>query len=116
MQRLHTFKPRLVGPVLLGTATPHDHVLLHLFADRLESVTLELMDQRVPFELGERRIRYDADCILQQPCITLDYDDQSVELLIFGVDGIRQAPLSPVDGKPLRRADLATVEELLLAQ
>lgn len=116
MQRLHTFKPRLVGPVLLGTATPHDPVLLHLFADRLESVTLELMDQRVPFELGERRIRYDADRILQQPCITLDYDDQSVELLIFGVDGIRQAPLSPVDGKPLRRADLATVEALLLAQ
>ena len=114
MQRLHKFKPRLVGPVLLGTATPHDPVLLHLFADRLESVTLELMDQRVPFELGERRIRYDADRISQQPCITLDYDDQTVELLIFGVDGIRQAPLSPVDGKPLRRADLATVEALLL--
>ncbi len=115
MQRLQSFKPRLVGPVLTGTATPHDPVLLHVFADRLESVTLELMEQHVPFELNERRVRYDTERVVQQPCVTLDFDGQNVELIVFGIDGIRQSPLSPVDAKPLRRADLATVESLLLA-
>jgi hypothetical protein len=29
------------------------------------------------------------------------------------MDGIRQAPVSPVDGKPMRRADVDELEELL---
>jgi len=33
--------------------------------------------------------------------------------VIFGVDGIRQSPVSPVDGKPMRRANLEEVEALL---
>jgi hypothetical protein len=40
-------------------------------------------------------------------------DDQPVELVVFNIDGIRQAPISPVDGKPMRRADLREVEGLL---
>ena len=115
MQRLAMFQPRLTGPVLNGTATQHDPVLLHVFADRLESVTLKLMDQGVPFELGEKRVRYGAERIVQQPCIHLEFDDQPAELVVFGIDGIRQSPVSPVDGKPMRRADLATVEALMLS-
>ncbi len=115
MQRLSAFQPRLTGPVLTGSATEHDPVLLHVFADRLESVTLKLMEHGVPFELTERRTRYGADRIIQQPSIHLEFDGQPVELVVFGIDGIRQAPVSPVDGKPMRRADLAAVEALLLA-
>lgn len=115
MQRLAVFQPRLTGPVLGGTATEHDPVLLHVFAARVEAVTLTLMEHGVPFELGERRIRYDATRVIQQPNISLQFDDQAVELVVFGIDGIRQAPVSPVDGKPMRRADLPAVEALLLA-
>ena len=114
MQRLAMFQPRLTGPVLNGTATEHDPVLLHVFPDRLESVTLKLMDQGVRFELGEKRIRYGAERIVQQPCIRVEFDDQPAELVVFGIAGIRQPPVSPVDGKPMRRADLATVEALML--
>jgi hypothetical protein len=32
---------------------------------------------------------------------------------VFPVDGIRQAPMSPIDGKPMRRADKDAVQELL---
>ena len=42
------FEPRLVGPVLSGTATEHSDMQLHLFADSAESVALKLMDQRHP--------------------------------------------------------------------
>ena len=115
MRRLREFQPRLVGPVLAGTATEHDDVLLHAFADRAETVSVRLMDQGVPFEVGERRVRLTADRVVQQPALRLDVDGQPVEVVVFPVDGIRQAPVSPVDGRPMRRADAAEVASLLEA-
>jgi hypothetical protein len=32
---------------------------------------------------------------------------------VFPTDGIRQAPVSPVDGRPMRRADVLELEALL---
>jgi hypothetical protein len=32
---------------------------------------------------------------------------------VFPVDGIRQAPISPVDGRPMRRADADELAALL---
>ena len=113
MRRLREFQPRLVGPVLAGTATEHDDVLLHAFADRAETVSVRLMDQGVPFEVGERRVRLTADRVVQQPALRIDVDGQPVEVVVFPVDGIRQAPVSPVDGRPMRRADAAEVASLL---
>jgi len=67
----------------------------------------------VPHEVGERRVRLNAERVVNQPCVRLEVDDQPVELVIFGVDGIRQSPVSPVDGNPMRRANLEEVEALL---
>jgi hypothetical protein len=36
-----------------------------------------------------------------------------VDAVVFPVDGIRQSPASPVDGKPMRRASAAEVEAML---
>jgi hypothetical protein len=113
MRRLGGFEPRLVGPVLHGTATAHDDVTLHVFADRAESVTFRLMDQHVSFQVGERRTRLNAERVVQQPALRLDVDGQPVEIVVFPVDGIRQSPVSPVDGKPMRRADTDEVTALL---
>jgi hypothetical protein len=99
--------------VLNGTATEHSGVQLHVFADRPESVTLSLMDRGIPHEIAERRVRMNADRVLTQPALHLEIDAQQIEVVVFPVDGIRQAPVSPVDGKPMRRADLAEVEALV---
>jgi len=116
MERLAEFSPRLVGPVLAGTATRHDDVMLHAFADRLETLTFRLMDQGIPFEVGERRTRLDAERTVSQPAVHLELDDQPVEVVVFGLDGIRQAPVSPVDGKPMKRADATDVAALLCGE
>jgi len=113
MRRLEEFQPRLVGPVLHGTATSHDDVMLHIFADRAETVTFRLMDQGIPFEVGERRTRLNPERVVQQPALRLEIDGQPVEIVVFPLDGIRQAPVSPVDGKPMRRADLHGVESMV---
>jgi hypothetical protein len=113
MRALAPFQPRLVGPVLTGTATEHAHVQLHVFADRAESVAFRLMDQGVPYQMGEKRLKLNADRVLLQPVLEIEIDAQPIEIVVFPVDGIRQAPVSPVDGRPLRRADTGEVEALL---
>jgi hypothetical protein len=113
MQLLAAYQPRLVGPVLAGTATANSDVQLHLFCDRPETVHILLLDKHLPFEVVERRLRYQADRYVQAPGLRFEVDEITVEALLFGLDDIRQAPISPVDGKPMRRADIADVQALL---
>lgn len=113
MQLLTAYQPRLVGPVLAGTATANSDVQLHLFCDRPESVHILLLDKHLPFEVVERRLRYQADRYVQAPGLRFDVAEITIEALLFGLDDIRQAPISPVDGKPMRRADIADVQALL---
>jgi len=107
MHWLSKFEPRLVGPVLSGTATEHSDIQLHLFADRPESVALQLLDHGVAHEVTERRLRLDAERFKAYPGL------RRIEATVFPVDGIRQSPASPVDGKPMRRADVAELKSLL---
>ena len=37
----------------------------------------------------------------------------AIQATVFPIDGIRQAPISPVDGKPMRRVDTNAVQLLL---
>ena len=113
MRYLKDFQPRLVGPVLNGTATEHSDVQLHVFADTAENVAFRLMDSGVSYEIGEKRVKMNAERQLQQPSVHFEIDAQPVVAVVFPVDGMRQAPVSPVDGKPMRRADLAEVEALV---
>jgi hypothetical protein len=113
MHRLAQFQPRLVGPVLSGSATEHADIQLHLFADRPESVTLQLVDQGVAHQVTERRVRLSAERIKAFPGLRFAVGNRCVEATVFPQDGLRQAPVSPVDGKPMRRADAAELAALL---
>ncbi|HTC16574.1 MAG TPA: hypothetical protein VK695_12305 [Steroidobacteraceae bacterium] len=113
MRYLNEFSPRLVGAVLAGTATEHSEVQLHLFAERAESVSLKLLDQRIPHEVTEKRLRFNAEHVRAFPGVRFALDEQSIEATVFPTDGIRQAPVSPVDGRPMRRASALEVEALL---
>ena len=101
------------SPVLSGTATEHSEVQLHLFADRAESVTLKLLDEGIPHEVTERRVKLNAERIRPFPGVRFEMDDQPIEATVFPQDGIRQAPVSPVDGRPMRRASALEVQALL---
>ena len=116
MRCLADFTPRLVGFVLSGTATAHCDVQLHLFADSAESVLINLMDQAIPYEVTERRGKMNVERGLAYPAVCFAIDDQGIEATVFPADGIRQAPVSPVDGKPMRRATVAEVEALIDGQ
>jgi len=112
MQLLLPFEPRLVGSVLAGTATEYADIQLHLFADSAEVVCMHLMDRRYAYEVLERRVRLTAERQVPVPTIRFDMGDETIEAFVFPRDGIRQAPTSPVDGRPMRRAAIQEVSEL----
>ena len=116
MELLGEFDPRLVGPVLTGTATPHQDISLHVFSDSPEAVTLKLLDDRITYKVGENRVKLNADRVLLYPALQFSVFDFAVEATVFPRDGIRQAPLSPSDGRPMRRAAVAEVRALVGAR
>ena len=113
MRLMADFEPRLVGPVLTGTASSHSEINLHLFSETPEAVSLRLEERGVPHEVVERRLRYERDRTVSYPALRFVAGRQTVDAVVFPLDGIRQSPASPVDGKPMRRANAAEVAALL---
>ncbi|ALG69100.1 hypothetical protein [Beggiatoa leptomitoformis] len=116
MRMLQVFSPRLVGSVLLGTATPHSEINLHLFAYSPEEVALFLMNKGIPYELTERKFRLPAresNKTVNYPCYYFVAGEHNIALTVFNIDDVRWSPPSATDGKPMKRADLSAVEKLL---
>jgi hypothetical protein len=113
MRSFAAFEPRLVGPVLTGTATAHTDVQLHLFCDTPERIAILLLERAIPHEQVERRVRRMSGEHRQLPAFRFVAGEVAFEVLVFPYDDIREAPASLVDGKPMRRASLKDVEALL---
>ncbi len=112
MRLLSTFNPRLVGPVLTGCAGKYDAITLHLFADTAEEIAFALMEGEIPFTTEEYRLHLNG-AGHSLPGYRFIADETDIELVVFPVSGIRQAPLGPVDRKPMQRASTHQVEQLL---
>ena len=112
MGLLQEFDPHLTGQVLDGSASPNAIVELHLFADSPEQLGLFLDRHGIPYDQHQTRLRYDRDNSLEFPQFSFVAGDTPVEMTVFPREGRRQAPLSRIDGRPLRRARLPEVEAL----
>ena len=113
MRSLESFCPRLVGPVLDGTADKHARISLHVFNDPPDAVAIYLLDQGLAFRDEQRRIRWHDGSYRQVPLLVTDTEDVEVELALFSYMDLRQAPPCPVDGRPQKRAPLIELECLL---
>ena len=105
MELLGDFSPRLVGPVLLGPADDNSAVNLHLFADSAEIVAMEIGDMGIQFRSYERRLKSRRGQVELYPGFEFSHCNETIQATVFPVDGIRQAPMSPIDGKPMKRID-----------
>ncbi len=113
MQGLEEFHPRLVGDVLSGTATPHSPVDLHLFSDTVESVGAALGALGISHRDVARRHRLRHDEVELFPGYRFSAHACDFSSTVFPLRLRGHAPLSPVDGRPMRRASLREVGELL---
>lgn len=113
MDLLAPFTPRLVGPVLHGTANANSAVNLHVFADAAETVAMRLQECSIAYRPFERRVKCRRDRSETFAAFRFLQDESAIEATVFPVDGVRQAPISPVDGRPMRRADRNAILKLL---
>lgn len=113
MELLAPFTPRLVGPVLHGTAAANSAVNLHVFSDSAELVAVRLQESSVQYRPYDRRLKSRRDRAETFSGFQFTQDSSSIEATVFPLNGMRQAPISPVNGKPMRRADSQAVLKLL---
>ncbi|NKI35307.1 hypothetical protein HFP89_09020 [Wenzhouxiangella sp. XN79A] len=113
MKFFERFRPKLVGPVLEGTADHHSRITLHLFCETPDEVVQFLMRNRLPFEQETRRIRWHDASFRDLDLVVVEADGQVFELALMAGAAWRQPPPDPVDGRPQRRAGVGEVERLI---
>lgn len=107
------FDPRLVGPVLDGTANANAPVALHLHVDDPDEVPRFLEDAGIPAEARSRHLRLDRNREAEAPVWMFSAEDLTFDLTVLPHDALRQAPLSAIDAKPMRRASASQLRQLL---
>ena len=112
MEFFETYNPKLVGPVLHGTADEHTPISLHIAAPTVEEVGLFLLRFQIPYQVHDKRLHLSGDTHEIYPSYRFIAGQFQMEVVVFRT-GKPVSPLSPVDGKPMRRASLAEVMSLL---
>lgn len=107
------FEPLLVGAVLDGSADRHSAVCLQVFSDEAEAVARFLGENAIPYEEHDRELRLTRDKRQVFPVFVFRAGATPVDLTVLPVGLRRQPPLDRDGEKPMRRATLAAVEELL---
>lgn len=113
MEFLSVFEPRLVGPVLEGTADARTAVALHVHSDDPEAVHHHLDQHGIPAESRTRRVRLDRERSEDFPVWVFSAEGLPFDLTVMPRDILRQAPLSSIDEKPMRRASASQLRQLL---
>jgi hypothetical protein len=113
MDVLSEFEIRAAGAAAGETATAHAALELHVFVDPPEIFAFRVADLGLDYRESERRLRWGDGRIRAIPVFILSLNGQAVELLIFGVNGLREAPTDPATGRPMRRLARRALEDLL---
>lgn len=107
------FDARLVGTVLEGTADAHAPVMLQLYTDDADAVPRFLDDSGIPHEARSRHLRLDRNREGDFPVWLFSAEDLSFDLTVLPHDTLRQAPLSGIDERPMQRASVQQLRQLL---
>jgi hypothetical protein len=113
MAGLTEFDPRLVGPVLSGNATEHGTIDLHVFSDSAEAVGAVLEELGLASRPFSHRLRMRRDESELFPGYRFWLGDFELTATVFPERGRGNAPLSSIDGRPMRRATPKDVAALL---
>lgn len=113
MRRLDSFSPRLVGSVLTGTATEHSAIDLHLYTDTPESVGTQLGALGLDHRVIQFQHRWRKGGTESVPGYRFYREEFEYLAAVFPEKRRAHAPLSRVNGRPMRRASQREVARLL---
>jgi len=113
MGELAAFDPRLVGAVLSGHANETGIIELHVFSDAAEAVGAALDRAGLRKRARDCRLRVRSGESRSFPGYHCHREGFEFMLTVFPERGQGNAPLSAVDGRPMRRARPREVAALL---
>lgn len=113
MQLLERFEPRLVGSLLTGHVTRFSTIELHITANTPELVAFFLQDHGIAFEQSSKRLRFGGERSAMVPVFSFLAEDSTIEITILTLTGAREVPLSPADGRPMKRATFKELKTLV---
>jgi hypothetical protein len=113
MALLGAFTPRLAGPVLTGAMTVTSAIELHVFTDAPEEVAETLREHGFAVRNYQRRLRFNGKDASLVPGYIFSVRGERIYALTFPEKGLRQAPMSPINGRPMPRAGRDKVLRLL---
>ena len=114
MRLLAQFNPYLTGAVLSGSASRHADVHLQVYTDSLKELEIFLLNREIPFRTREIRV-WIGDTEAVVPDLVLSTAEADVHVTVLSPHHRRQPLRLSLDGRPLDRAPLESVETLLAA-
>ena len=113
MQRLEGMETRAIGAVMGEVATAHARGEVRVFGEPPERLVFRLAALGVDYQDNTGRQRWSHGRTRDVPMFAFSIDGQVVELTVFDLNDLREAPMNAVDGHPMRRIGKAALEKLL---
>src|SRR5689334_3377490 len=111
MRLLRAFKPRLIGSVMTGHVRKGSDIDLHVFTDSPGLVTDVLQNEGYQFDVERKQIvKHNEARVFTHVHV---YDRFNFELTVYPEDKAHYVFKSSVTGKPIERASVRELEELL---
>jgi hypothetical protein len=111
MRILRAFRPRLIGSVMTGHVRKGSDIDIHVFCDAVGLITDTLEREGFQFDLERKQI------VKFQEARTFThihiYDRFNFELTVYAEDKAHYVFRSSITGKPIERASIAELEDLL---
>lgn len=111
MRLLSRFRPYLSGPVLKGTAGRYAEVELQVYTDDPKALEFLLLERKIAYEAAQKRHSL-PDGERAIPSFSFDWNGVPVTVAVHSVNDER-INRTTAGGKPIERAGLTAVEDLL---
>jgi len=112
MREFAQFQPYLTGSVLSGNAGKYADINLQLYTDNGKAVELYLIERDIPYRATQARLYPGSEaCVV--PVYTVEDDGVAIEITVLSTRELRVPVRTSPDGKPIERAKLSAVEQLL---
>src|SRR5919204_1391629 len=111
MRLLRPFRPRLIGSVMTGHVRKGSDIDLHVFTDTVGLVTDLLEREGYQFDVERKQIvKHNEARVFTHIHV---YDRFNFELTVYAEDKAHYVFRSSITGKPIERASIRELEELL---
>jgi hypothetical protein len=111
MRLLRRFRPRLIGSVMTGHTRKGSDIDLHLFSDAIEPITSILDAEGVQYDVERKQItKHGESRVFTHVHV---HDTFPFELTVYPEDKAHYVFKSSITGKPIERASIAELEQLI---